>query len=333
MGEGQADERAAGERVGVRRALAGEVGQEQEPVAARAGPRRRGATRSSYDAPGASASRNQRRLPAADSITDIMCQRPGTAWQKAWTRPRASKSGRSVVAKTTPDVPSDRATTPGSTAPTPTALAAWSPPPATTGVPARSPVAAAAPAVTTPVTSGPSCVGGIQAGSIPSAASDLGRPVAGGQVEEHRPRAVGLVHRVVAGEAEPDVVLRQQDVGDPRPDVRLVVADPDELGGGEAGERVVAGDRDEPLRADDLADQVALGAGPLVVPEDRRPEDLVGGVEEDGAVHLAGEADGDDVVAGDARVGEDGPDRGDRAVPPQARVLLAPERPRDARSS
>ena len=23
-----------------------------------------------------------------------MCQRPGTAWQKAWTRPRASNSGR-----------------------------------------------------------------------------------------------------------------------------------------------------------------------------------------------------------------------------------------------
>ena len=100
-----------------------------------------------------------------------MCQRPGTAWQKAWTRPRASNSGRAVVAKMTPEVPSERATTPGSTAPTPTALAAWSPPPATTGVPARRPVAAAAAAVTAPVTSGPSWVGGIQARSIPSAAS------------------------------------------------------------------------------------------------------------------------------------------------------------------
>ena len=121
--------------------------------------------------PGATASRNQRRLPAAESITDIMCHRPGTAWQKAWTRPRASKRGRSVVAKTTPEVPSDSATTPGSTAPTPTAFAAWSPPPATTGVPARRPVAAAASAVSVPVTSGPSNVGGIQAGSMRSASS------------------------------------------------------------------------------------------------------------------------------------------------------------------
>ena len=75
-----------------------------------------------------------------------------------------------MVAKTTPDVPSESATVPDETAPTPTALADWSPPPATTGVPARSPVAAAAAAVMVPVTSGPSKVGGIQAGSMPRAA-------------------------------------------------------------------------------------------------------------------------------------------------------------------
>ena len=107
-------------------------------------------------------------------MTDIRCQRPGTAWQNAWTRPAGSNRGRSVVANTTPDVPSDSATRPGTTAPTPTAFAAWSPPPAMTGVPARSPVAAAASAVTMPVTSGPSNVGGIHAGSMPSAASITG---------------------------------------------------------------------------------------------------------------------------------------------------------------
>ena len=113
VGDGQPDERAAGERVGVRAALAGEVGQEQQAVAAgrHVAGRRDEVARTST--PGASASRNQRRLPAAESITDIMCQRPGTAWQNAWTRPAGSNSGRSVVAKTTPDVPSDSATTPG----------------------------------------------------------------------------------------------------------------------------------------------------------------------------------------------------------------------------
>ena len=34
-------------------------------------------------APGATVSLHHRKLPAADSITPIMCQRSGTAWQKA----------------------------------------------------------------------------------------------------------------------------------------------------------------------------------------------------------------------------------------------------------
>ena len=86
--EGQPDERAAGERVRVRAALPGQVRQEEQAVAAAAlgtvAAARRGSPKSAR--PGASASRNQRRLPAAESMTDIMCQRPGTAWQKAWTR-------------------------------------------------------------------------------------------------------------------------------------------------------------------------------------------------------------------------------------------------------
>ncbi len=129
------------------------------------------ASRSAHGTPGAIASRYQRRLPAADSITDIRCQRSGTAWQKAWTLPAGSKAGRSVAAKMTPDVPSESATTPGSTAPTPTALAAWSPPPATTGVPGRRPVAAAASSEIAPVTVGPSWAAGMSAGSSSSAFS------------------------------------------------------------------------------------------------------------------------------------------------------------------
>src|SRR3954468_15133428 len=130
--------------------------------------------RSPNATPGAIQSRNQRIDPAAESMTDIRCHRPGTAWQNAWTRPSGSYSGASVAANTTPEVPSDSAIRPGATTPVPTAFAAWSPPPATTGVPARRPVASAAASPTTPVTSGPSNVGGIHAGSIPRASSITG---------------------------------------------------------------------------------------------------------------------------------------------------------------
>ena len=91
-------------------------------------------------------------------------------------------------------------------------------------------------------------------------------------VEEQRPGSVGGVDRALPGEPEADVVLRQQDVRDPRVDVRLVPAQPEQLRRREAGERAVAGQLDQALQADALLDLRALGAGALVVPEDRRPQ-------------------------------------------------------------
>ena len=90
----------------------------------RAGRRSRPATpaaaaaRSPNATPGASASRNQRRLPAAESITDIRCQRPGTAWQNAWTRPRGFVDrARPWRRRSRPTCPSESATVPVATGP------------------------------------------------------------------------------------------------------------------------------------------------------------------------------------------------------------------------
>ena len=57
---------------------------------------------------------------------------------------RQRKRMFSMCAKTTPEVPTVQDTAPGSTIPLPTALAAWSPPPPTTGVPSVRPVSSAA---------------------------------------------------------------------------------------------------------------------------------------------------------------------------------------------
>ena len=144
-----------------------------------------------------------------------------------------------------------------------------------------------------------------------------------------RPRTVGLVHGVVAGEPEPEVVLGQEHVRGRSPDVGLVVADPHELGRGEPGQGVVAGDLDQALGSDRRPDGVAFGGGPLVVPQDRRPEDLVRRIQQDEAVHLAGEPDRDDLGRRDAGRRQDRSDRVDAARPPQPGVLLAPQRPWD----
>ena len=227
-------------------------------------------------------------------MTPIACQVPGTAWQKTCTRASASGAYSGSTAKTTPDVPSTTETGPGAVMPIPSAAAAWSPAPAT--------------AVD-------SCAARQPLGGHLERVADLGRPAPVGDVEEQRPRGVRHVDRVLAGQPQPDVVLRQQDVADPRVGLRLVLSQPEQLRRGEPGQRAVAGERDQPLETDLLLDLRALGLRPLVVPEDRRAEHPLVLVEDDEPVHLPGEADRPVGKTGEACLGR---------PPPVLGVLLRP---------
>ena len=119
---------------------------------------------------------------------------------------------------------------------------------------------------------------------------------------------------------QPHVVLGQHHVRDPRVVLRLVLAQPQRASG--AVKPVSARlpvSCDEPVEADALLDLRALRAGALVVPEDRRADRAVGGIERDQPVHLAREAD-----AGDA-VGEPF-ERLLSRLPPVVGILLRPAR-------
>ena len=161
--ERQPDERAAGQRVGMRAALAGQVGQEEQAVAAGGhvrGRRRRGPRTTT---PGASASRNQRRLPAADSITDIRCQRPGHRVAERVDAARAARTtaGRSRRRRR----PTSRATAPSCPATRPRRRPRWPPGRRRRPRPASRRAARSRRrprSVTAPVTCGPSNVGGSQ---------------------------------------------------------------------------------------------------------------------------------------------------------------------------
>ena len=96
---------------------------------------------------------------------------PGSAWQKACTRPEGSGVKASRGAKTTPLVPIEEDTSPSPTTPTPIAAAALSPPPAATGSPRGSPSASAAASRSLPAGSVPSRTAGSQARGISSASS------------------------------------------------------------------------------------------------------------------------------------------------------------------
>ena len=102
--------------------------------------------------------------------------------------------------------------------------------------------------------------------------------------------------------------------------VRLVPAQPQELRRGEARERAVPGQLDQPRQSDPLLDLRALGPRALVVPEDRRPEHCVVGPERDEAVHLAREAERIAVLPAELR------QRRAARLPPVLRVLLGPAR-------
>ena len=145
-------------------------------------------------------------------------------------------------------------------------------------------------------------------------------PAAPGDVEEQRPRCVGDVDRTRAGEPQPHVVLRQQHVRDSRVDVGLVAAYPEQLRSREAGQRAIAGQRDQPLEPDPRLDLLALRTGALVVPENRRAQHPLLGVEAHEPVHLTGEADPGRL---DAEIRE----RGLARLPPVLGILLRPARP------
>jgi hypothetical protein len=150
---------------------------------------------------------------------------------------------------------------------------------------------------------------------------DVVAPAPVGDVEKERPRGVRGVDRPLPGETKPNVVLREHHAAYARVDVRLVSAQPEQLRRGEARERPVAGERDEPLEADALLDLRALGPRALVVPEDGGAEDFAALVEADEAVHLPREPDalGVHAEASERRLGRSPPIRG---------ILLRPSGPR-----
>ena len=151
----------------------------------------------------------------------------------------------------------------------------------------------------------------------PERLAHLLRPAAVRDVEEERSRSVCGVDRPLAGEAQPDVVLRQQDVANPGVRLGLVPAKPQELRRREARQRPVAGQRDQPVEADEPFDLCALRSRALVVPEDRRADDTVVGIQRDQAVHLARQAD---------RPVRQPRQAGLRGAPPVVGILLGPAR-------
>jgi UDP-3-O-[3-hydroxymyristoyl] glucosamine N-acyltransferase len=146
-----------------------------------------------------------------------------------------------------------------------------------------------------------------------------------GDVEEEGAAGVGDFGGVLAGQAEADKILGEEDVAGFFVDAGLVLADPKDFGCGKASEGGVANEVDEAGSAAGFGfDLVALLGGALIVPEEGGAEGARAVGEEDAAMHLTGQADGGDVRGAKAGGFEAGACGANGGEPPVERVLLGP---------
>ncbi len=131
----------------------------------------------------------------------------------------------------------------------------------------------------------------MQASADADRGEHLRRPAPPRLVEELGAGGVGHVGGELAGEVKAHIVLGEEDVGDAGEQLRLMGADPEELGRGETGHWLDAGDG--------RRDRARRGRAPRIPHVPRasfhsidRTEHAHVGVEQHGGVHLAGQADG-----------------------------------------
>ena len=107
-------------------------------------------------------------------------------------------------------------------------------------------------------------------------------PGAAGDVEQERAAGVANFGGVFAGHAVADVILGEEDVSGLFVDFGFVLADPEDFGGGEAGERGVGDELDQRLAPAGFGfDFKTLIGGALVVPEERGAKGFFVVAEED----------------------------------------------------
>ena len=166
----------------------------------------------------------------------------------------------------------------------------------------------------------------VQFGELPlgnaANGAHFGAPAAVFDVEQQHAARVRKVGTEAPRQPVGEVVFGEHDLGDAGKVLRLVVAQPQNFGRGEAGEGDVARVRRELFAADLLVEVGRFRRGAAVVPEDGGADDVVLAVQCDQPVHLP--AEGDAAHGGLILPFEQGGDAAQRRGVPIGGVLLAP---------
>jgi hypothetical protein len=104
-------------------------------------------------------------------------------------------------------------------------------------------------------------------------------------VQPQRAGGVGDVADALAGQAQAQVILGRQHAGNPAEQLRLMLAQPQQLGRGQPRHRQAAGDAGESrMRA---LQPLRLCQRARIVPQDRRAQHMVVPVQQHCAMHLS----------------------------------------------
>jgi len=133
-------------------------------------------------------------------------------------------------------------------------------------------------------------------------------------------RFADIGHRL-AGQHQPDEILRRQHaVGVAELD-RFDIANPEEGGGQAVGRHRVTGDLEKAVATDAFSDRYRLRQGALIAADDGGSHDDPSGVHKNRAGRLAGQANPGNLATGGARhLGQ----RSLRRAPPLGGILLEP---------
>jgi hypothetical protein len=143
-------------------------------------------------------------------------------------------------------------------------------------------------------------------------------------IQKESTGSVSHVRSALTREPEADVVLREQNVADALPVVRLVFANPEDFCKSEVWQRRVAGELNQPLQAESFREIAALFFGAHVAPDECGTNDASVFVQKNGPVHLAGKADAGYILAVEIRARKRFANGKAGCPPPVVRMLLGP---------
>ena len=152
-------------------------------------------------------------------------------------------------------------------------------------------------------------------------------PAPAGHIQQIGAAGVAHFRAILPGQAEAHIILGQQNMPDLLPDFRFMPPHPQDFPGGEAGQRRVGGDADQPLPAHDPGYLIAFLLCAPIAPENGLAQHLPVFIQQHQPMHLPADAQSPDLGRGHTAFTDHLTNGFPGRLPPAFRILLRPAVP------